>query len=142
MADKIAMGELFRSMRMSAAGMKTQGTRLRVISENIANAESLPQQPGELPYRRRVVMFKNELDRAIGTKTVRVDKIRTDLSEFQRRYDPAHPAADENGYVLTPNVNTLVEMMDMREAQRSYEANLSVIKASKTMLQSAIEILR
>ena len=142
MADKLSMGELFRSMRISAAGMKTQGTRLRVISENVANAESLPQKPGELPYQRKVVMFKNELDRATGVNTVRIDKIRKDQSEFQRRYDPNHPAADANGYVLTPNVNSLVEMMDMREAQRSYEANLNVIKASKAMLQSAIEILR
>lgn len=142
MPEKIAMSELFRSMRMSAAGMKTQGTRLRVIAENIANAESLPQTPNELPYQRKVVMFKNELDRAIGSNIVQVDKITKDLSEFKRRYDPAHPAADANGYVLTPNVNSLVEIMDMREAQRSYEANLNVIKSSKAMLQSALEILR
>ena len=142
MADKISMGELFRSMRISAAGMKSQGTRLRVISENVANAESLPQVPGGLPYQRKVILFKNELDRAIGANTVRVDKVRKDLSEFQRRYDPNHPGADAEGYVLAPNVNSLIEMADMREAQRSYEANLSAIKASKLMLQSTIDILR
>ncbi len=134
--------DLFKAMSISAAGMKAQGTRLRVISQNVANADSLPQDPSQLPYRRKVVTFKNELDRSTGIDTVRVDKITTDKSDFQKKFDPSHPAADENGYVLTPNVNTLVEMMDMREAQRSYEANLSVIKASKSMLQRTIDILR
>ena len=133
---------LFRSMRISAAGMKAQGTRLRVIAENIANVDSLGQSPGESPYRRKTVTFRNELDRSIGLDTVRVDKIGADRSEFEKRYDPNHPAADPDGYVLVPNVNTLVEMMDMREAQRSYEANLSVIKASKKMLSQTIEVLR
>ena len=136
------MDELLRTLRISASGMKAQGTRLRVVSENIANADSLPTQPGELPYRRKVVTFKNELDKSIGVKTVGVDRVQSDRSDFQRRYDPAHPAADENGYVLAPNVSSLVEMMDMREAQRSYEANLNVIKSSKNMLQQTIGILR
>ena len=136
------MDELLKTLRISASGMKAQGTRLRVVSENIANADSLPTQPGELPYRRKVVTFKNELDKSIGVKTVGVDRVQPDRSDFQRRYDPAHPAADENGYVLAPNVSSLVEMMDMREAQRSYEANLNVIKSSKTMLQQTIGILR
>lgn len=136
------MDELLRTLRISASGMKAQGTRLRVVSENIANADSLPTQPGELPYRRKVVTFKNELDKSIGVKTVGVDRVQNDRSDFQRRYDPAHPAADENGYVLAPNVSSLVEMMDMREAQRSYEANLNVIKSSKNMLQQTIGILR
>ena len=134
--------DLFKAMSISAAGMKAQGTRLRVISENVANADSLPQDPNQLPYQRKVVTFKNELDRSTGVDTVRVDKITTDKSNFEKQFDPNHPAADENGYVLTPNVNTLVEMMDMREAQRSYEANLSVIKASRGMLQSTIDVLR
>ena len=134
--------DLFKAMSISAAGMKAQGTRLRVISENVANADSLPQDPNQLPYQRKVITFKNELDRSTGVDTVRVDKITTDKSNFEKQFDPNHPAADENGYVLTPNVNTLVEMMDMREAQRSYEANLSVIKASRGMLQSTIDVLR
>jgi flagellar basal-body rod protein FlgC len=134
--------DLFKAMSISAAGMKAQGTRLRVISENVANADSLPQDPNQLPYQRKVVTFKNELDRRAGVDTVRIDKITTDKSEFNKQFDPNHPAADENGYVLTPNVNTLIEMMDMREAQRSYEANLSVIKASRSMLQSTIDVLR
>ena len=134
--------DLFKAMSISAAGMKAQGTRLRVISENVANADSLPQDPSQLPYQRKVVTFKNELDRSTGVDTVRVDKITTDKSNFEKQFDPNHPAADENGYVLTPNVNTLIEMTDMREAQRSYEANLSVIKASRSMLQSTIDVLR
>lgn len=138
----MAMDDLLRTLRISASGMKAQGTRLRVISENVANANSLPTQPGGLPYRRKVVTFQNQLDQATGVNMVRVDRIKTDLSDFQQRYDPSHPAADANGYVLAPNVSTLVEMSDMREAQRSYEANLNVIKASKSMLQETIGLMR
>jgi flagellar basal-body rod protein FlgC len=136
------MDDLIKTFRISASGMKTQGTRLRVISENLANADSLPRGPGQQPYRRKVVTFKNELDRRTGLNTVRVDKIDSDKGEFEKRFDPNHPAADPDGYVLVPNVNSLIEMNDMREAQRSYEANLSVIKSSRTMLMSTIEILR
>ena len=136
------MDDLLKTLRISASGMKAQGTRLRVVSENVANADSLPTQPGQNPYRRKVVTFKNELDRAIGVDTVRIDKVKTDLSEFKKKFDPSHPAAGPDGYVLAPNVNSLVEMMDMREAQRSYEANLNVIKSSKSMLQQTINLLR
>ncbi|MEQ8193190.1 MAG: flagellar basal body rod protein FlgC [Rhodospirillales bacterium] len=136
------MSDLLKTMAISAAGMKVQGARLRVISENIANADSLPQSPNGTPYRRKVVIFKNELDKRIGLDTVRVDKIRPDMSAFGKKYDPTHPAADADGYVQTPNVKSLVEMMDMREAQRSYEANVTAIRASKGMLEAAIEILR
>lgn len=136
------MDDLLKTLRISAAGLKAQGTRLRVISENVANADSLPQSPGDKPYRRKVVTFKNELDRSSGINTVRVDKVHADKSDFKKRYDPNHPAADAEGYVLKPNVNTMIEMMDMREAQRSYEANLNVIRASKSMLNEAINILR
>ncbi|MCH7550881.1 MAG: flagellar basal body rod protein FlgC [Proteobacteria bacterium] len=136
------MDDLIKTMRISAAGMRVQGQRLRVISQNIANANSLPQDPGDKPYRRQVITFRNELDRSIGLETVRVGKVQPDRSEFGKRYEPSHPAADADGYVLTPNVNTLIEMTDMREAQRSYEANLSVIKASKAMLNLTIDLLR
>ena len=121
------MDDLLKTFAISGAGMRVQGERLRVISQNIANADSLPQDPNGKPYRRQTVTFRNELDRAIGLDTVRVNKVRPDMSEFGKRYEPSHPAADADGYVLTPNVNRLVEMTDMREAQRSYEANLSVI---------------
>jgi len=136
------MDELLRTLRISSAGMKAQGTRLRVISENIANVDSLPTQPGALPYRRKVVTFRNELDRTIGVNTVHVNRIRTDTSAFSKRLDPSHPAAGPDGYVLAPNINTLIEMTDMREAQRSYEANLNVIKSSKSMLQQTIGLMR
>jgi flagellar basal-body rod protein FlgC len=136
------MDDLLKTFKISAAGMKAQGTRLRVISENIANDDSLPRKPGELPYQRKLVTFKNELDRRIGLNTVRVDKIRPDKSEFEKRFDPRHPAADADGYVLVPNVNSLIEMSDMREAQRTYEANLNVIKTSRTMLNQTIDILK
>ena len=136
------MDDIIKTMRISGAGMKTQGARLQVIAQNVANANSLPQAEGGQPYRRQVMTFKNAFNEALGMNTVRVDKVRPDRSEFGKRFAPNHPAADEDGYVLTPNVNMLIEMTDMREAQRSYEANLSVIKSSKAMLNSTIDVLR
>lgn len=137
----MAEDTLMKTLSISAAGMQAQGTRLRVIAENIANANSMATESGGQPYRRQIVTFRNELDRAIGLDTVQVHEVRPDLSNFGQRFDPNHPAADENGYVLTPNVNTLIEMMDMREAQRSYEANLNVIRNAKSMLMSTIDLL-
>lgn len=134
--------DLYKSMQISASGMKAQGSRLRVISENIANADSTGQTPGAEPYRRKVISFGEEMNRELGVPLVEIDKIGTDPSEFSRRYDPGHPAADEEGYVLLPNVNTLIEVTDMREAQRSYEANLKVLQTSRTMLEQALGILR
>jgi flagellar basal-body rod protein FlgC len=136
------MDDMIKTMRISTAGMQVQGARLRVISENIANADSLPQNANGKPYRRKLITFQNSLNRAMGLNMVKVHSIKADQSEFGKKFDPNHPAADEDGYVLTPNVNSLVEMSDMREAQRSYEANLQLIKASKAMLNGAIEILR
>jgi flagellar basal-body rod protein FlgC len=136
------MDELSKSTQIAISGMKVQSQRLRVISENLANADSLAQTPEGLPYRRKVMTFKNELDRANGVNQVKVDKVRGDSSEFQRRYDPKHPAADRDGYVLAPNVNPLIEMMDMREAQRSYEANMNVINTSRSLLSRTIDMLR
>jgi flagellar basal-body rod protein FlgC len=134
--------DLVKALNISASGLKAQGTRLRVIAENIANADSTAQRPGAEPYRRRVVTFGNVLDRELGAKTVRVHGIVPDRSDFRRRFEPGHPAADDKGYVLTPNVNSLLEVADMREAQRSYEANLKVIQSSRAMLQQTIDILR
>ncbi|WP_096704005.1 flagellar basal body rod protein FlgC [Magnetospirillum sp. 15-1] len=136
------MDELSKSTTIAISGMKVQSQRLRVISENLANSDSLAQTPEGLPYRRKVMTFKNELDRANGTTLVKVDKVRGDTAEFQRRYDPKHPAADRDGYVLAPNVNPLIEMMDMREAQRSYEANMNVINTSRSLLSRTIDMLR
>ena len=134
--------DLVDALHISAAGMKAQGFRLRIISENLANADSVARTPESDPYRRKVVTFRNHLDRELGIETVGVDRIRYDQSEFQKRFDPNHPGADADGYVELPNVNSLMEMSDMREAQRSYEANLKVIESSRTMLQKTIDILR
>lgn len=133
--------DLSKIMKLSAAGLKVQNERMRVIAENVANANTLPEKPGEQPYRRKVVTFKNELDRETGARTVAVDRVREDRSDFGRRYDPGHPAADKEGYVRTPNVKSMVEMMDMRRAQRSYEANLSVIRTSRTIVQDLLGVL-
>lgn len=134
--------DLMQAMTMAAKGMKAQGTRMRVISENLANAETTPNQPGQDPYQRQIVSFKNVLNRAEGIREVEVDKIRRDQSDFILKYDPSHPAADARGYIRTPNVNTLIETMDMREAQRSYEANLGVIEMARAMMMRTIDLLR
>ena len=134
--------DLFTAMELAAKGMKAQGVRMRVISENLANAETTGKAPGQRPYQRQVVTFKNELNRAQGTREVEVDKIMPDNSDFILKYDPNHPAADKKGYVKMPNVNPLIEMMDMREAQRSYEANLGVIDMARSMLMRTIDLLR
>ncbi len=130
------------ALRISAAGMNVQGTRLRVVAENLANRDSTGQSPGADPYRRRTVTFANRLDREIGANTVRVSRVGTAQGEFPLRFDPSHPAANAQGYVRTPNVDSLVETMDMREAQRSYSANLGVLEASRAMLTRTIEALR
>jgi flagellar basal-body rod protein FlgC len=134
--------ELFDTMFISASGMRVQGERLRVIAENIANVDSVGETPGADPYRRKVITFRNQLDREMGVDMVKVSKVGTDPSDFRKKYDPGNPAADQDGYVSLPNVNALVEMTDMREAQRSYEANLKVIEASCNMLTRTIDVLR
>ncbi len=134
--------DITKAMEISAAGMKAQGSRIKVIAENLANAESTAEAPGDLPYRRKVVTFKNELDRQAGVNKVRIAAVGVDRSDFTRKYDPSSPVADQDGYVLMPNVNNLVETMDLQEAQRSYDANLSVIDAAKTMLSRTVDLLR
>jgi flagellar basal-body rod protein FlgC len=134
--------DLSKTLKISAAGMQAQNARMRTIAENLANADSLAETPGADPYRRKMLTFKNILDRSEGVQLVRPDKVIRDNSEFQKRYDPSHPGADADGYVQAPNVNSLIEVMDMRQAQRSYEANLSVIEVAKTMLLRTIDMLR
>ena len=134
--------DLDRALRISAAGMSAQSTRLRVVAENLANRDSTGESPGADPYRRRTVSFGNRMDRAMGVETVNVSRIAGAQGEFPQRYGPGHPAADARGYVKTPNVDSLVEVMDMREAQRSYSANLSVLETTRAMLTRAIEALR
>ena len=134
--------ELEKALRISAAGMAAQSTRLRVVAENLANRDSTGESPGADPYRRRTVTFANRLDRASGTRAVGVSRVGEAPGEFPRRYEPSHPAADATGYVRTPNVDSLVEVMDMREAQRTYGANLSVLETTRGMLVRTIEALR
>lgn len=130
------------TMGLSAKGMTAQSTRLRVIAENIANSASTGSSPGADPYRRKTVVFANVLDGALGTNAVRVKQIAPDNSAFPTRYDPANPAADANGYIKTPNVNSFVEIMDMKEAQRSYTANLNVMETTRGMMSRTIDLLR
>lgn len=136
------MVDLVNSLHIAASGMKAQGDRLRVVSQNIANADSLPTKPGEMPYRRKTISFKEQLDKETGVDKVKVYKYGYDDTDFKKKYDPGHPAADAEGYVLTPNVNTIMEMVDMKEAQRGYEANLNVIEVSKSMIQRTVDMLR
>lgn len=134
--------DLNKAMAISASGLKAQSVRMRVISENLANQDSVSPAPGVDPYRRKVASFRTEMDRETGAEHVVVDKVVQDKSNFGRRYMPGHPAADANGYVNVPNVNGIVESTDMREAQRTYEANLSAIESAKSMLMRTVDLLR
>jgi len=136
------MDELKQVARIAVSGMKVQAERLRVISQNLANADSVGRSPGETPYRRKLITFEDALDREVGARTVQVHAVREDMSAFPKRLDPSHPAADADGYVMMPNVDPLVEMMDMREAQRSYEANMSAISVAREMSKRTLDMLR
>jgi flagellar basal-body rod protein FlgC len=130
------------SLRIAATGLHAQTARMRVIAENLANSDSAGKAPGEEPYRRRVPTFQASFDAAMGGQVVEVGKLAYDMSDFSSRYEPGHPAADERGYVQYPNVNPLIESMDMREAQRTYEANLNVVSVTRQMLGRTLDILR
>ena len=134
--------DLDKALGIAASAMDAQTTRLRVIAENLANQDTTGSSPGADPYRRKTVTFENRLDKQLGTDTVRVKQVGRDSSEFQQRYDPSNPAANADGYVKLPNVNSLVEVMDMREAERSYSANLAVMQASRSMLTRTIDLLK
>ena len=134
--------DLTKSLTIAASGMDAQTMRLRVIAENLANQDTTGSSPGADPYRRKTITFENQLDRVTGTETVMVKKIGQDKTELPLRYDPSNPAANAQGYVKLPNVNSFTEMMDMREAQRSYNANLAVMQASRGMLNRTIELLK
>lgn len=135
-------GNLSLSADIAASGMKAQSERLKVISQNMANADSVSAEPGGDPYRRQVVTFQNYIDKQTGAQKVKVDKIINDMSPFEKKYDPHHPGADANGYVSLPNVNPLVEVMDMKEAQRVYDANLNMLKTAREMNSSVLDILK
>lgn len=134
--------DLLRSMSVAASGLTAQSSRMRIVAENIANADSISSAPGQDPYRRKIPSFKAEFDRELQVQTVAMGRVRESQSEFPTRFEPSHPSADEEGYVLYPNVNSIIEMADMREAQRSYQANLNVITTARRMLGQTLEILR
>ncbi|WP_339913354.1 flagellar basal body rod protein FlgC [uncultured Brevundimonas sp.] len=128
------------AMAVAASALKAQQSRMRVIAENIANAESTATVAGGQPYRRQIPVFEaRNVDGATG---VTLAQVRPDMSDFRSEYDPSHPAANAEGYVLRPNVNSLVEAMDMREAQRAYEANLNVIETARAMDSRILELLK
>jgi flagellar basal-body rod protein FlgC len=134
--------DFVRSMGIATSGLRAQAGRMRVISENIANADSTAPTSGGEPYRRKVPSFSSALDRTLDAKVVTLGKIRSDQSAFHVKFEPGNPAADASGNVRYPNVNPLVEMTDMREAQRSYEANLNIISATRRMIQRTLDILK
>ena len=134
--------DLNRALDVSASGMDAQTARLRVIAENIANQDTTGSSPGADAYRRKTITFENMVDRAAGVETVRVKNIDLDNSELPLRYDPSNPAANAQGYVKLPNVNTFIEVMDMREAEHSYGANLAVMQATRSMLNRTIDLLK
>ncbi|MCR6501038.1 flagellar basal body rod protein FlgC [Shinella sp. CPCC 101442] len=136
------MDPLVASLKVAASGLEAQSTRIRIVSENLANARSTGDAPGADPFRRKTVTFASELDRATGASLVQVERLGEDEGQFSTEYDPGNPAADEQGMVKMPNVNMLVEMADMREANRSYEANLQSIKQSRDLISATIDLLR
>lgn len=136
------MDALSTALKVAASGLGAQSERLRIVSENLANAQSTGETPGSDPYQRKTITFAAELDRASGGSFVDVTSISRDLTDYPMEFQPGHEAADENGYVKMPNVNVLIEMADMREANRSYEANLQVIKQARDLISLTIDLMR
>jgi flagellar basal-body rod protein FlgC len=134
--------DFLKAIGIAASGLRAQSGRMRVISENIANADSEPARAGAEPYRRKVPSFANHLDRDLDASVVQLGRVRRDQAPFRTKHDPGNPAADANGDVRLPNVNVLVETVDMREAQRSYEANLNMVTAARRMISRTIDILK
>lgn len=134
--------DLTNSVQVSASGLRAQSLRMRIIAENLANADSTATVAGGDPYRRRVATFQPEIDRKDGSVGVKVQSIDTDKTAFKKSYQPGSAAADAQGYVATPNVNSLVEAADMKAAQRSYEANVSAIEAAKSLTMRTIDLLK
>ena len=135
------MDDLSTALAISASGMRAQSGRIRIVAENLANANSTAPAPGLDPYRRQVPVFSSYLDKASGADMVKLTRVELDPTAFSLKFDPAHPAADAEGYVMLPNVNPLIEMMDLREAQRSYEANLGALDQVRSMAAATLRIL-
>jgi len=130
------------AVTIASAGLRAQSARVQIAAQNLANADSLATTPGGEPYRRRTVSFREALDREAGLRLVEIERWGVDRSAFEKRYDPAHPAADKEGYVMLPNVEPLVELMDMREAQRTYEANLKAMSLTRTLVSQTLDLLK
>ena len=141
MADRQVIADFARAMGIATSGLRAQAGRMRVISENIANADSTAATAGGEPYRRKVPTFSSELDRTLDAQVVSMGKIKPDKTAFRVKHEPGNPAADASGNVKYPNVNPLIEMTDMRDAQRSYEANLNLISATRRMLALTLNII-
>lgn len=134
--------EFDQSLKIAASGLKAQSGRMRVIAENIANADSTARNADGDPYRRKVPTFTSKFHKELGARTVELGKVERDRTDFKTRFEPGHPAADANGYVKYPNVEPLIESVDMREAQRSYEANLNIVTATRRMILKTLDILK
>lgn len=134
--------DLMSAMSAAASGLRAQTVRIRISAENLANADTTASTPGGDPYRRKAPVFRAYFDREMGAETVRVTGAREDSAPFREKYDPTHPAADGRGYVKMSNVSALIEMADLREAQRAYEANLNVVEASRSMLLGIVQLLK
>ena len=134
--------DLLKSIAVATSGLRSQSGRMRVIAENMANADSGPERAGADPYRRKIPTFQRRFDRELEAQVVDMGRVQRDQSAFRVKYEPGNPTADATGNVKMPNVNSLIETMDMREAQRSYEANLNLISSTRRMIQRTIEILR
>jgi flagellar basal-body rod protein FlgC len=133
---------LMASIKVAGTGLQAQSHRVRIVSENIGNKDSTGRTPGANPYTRKTILFASEFDRELGATAVRIDRIGIDREPFSIEHDPGHPAADANGYVKRPNVNMLVELADIREANRSYEANLQIVKQARAMIGMTIDLMR
>ncbi|MFJ5487743.1 flagellar basal body rod protein FlgC [Hansschlegelia beijingensis] len=134
--------DLARAIGVAAAGLKAQAGRMRIIAENLANADSAAKAPGEDPYRRKVPTLKSSFDDELSAQVVRLGRVERDRSDFRVKHEPGNPLADANGDVRLPNVDSLIEQMDMREAQRSYQANLNMVGAARKMIVRTLDILR
>ena len=136
------MSDFLSSLKIAATGLHAQNARMQIIAENLANVDSAGKTPTDNPYRRRIPTFKAVMDADAGGQIVKIGKTALDMSDFNMRYEPGHPAANSAGYVKYPNIDPLVEAMDMRQAQRTYEANLNVVTTTRQMLSRTLDILK
>jgi len=136
------MAGIVDAFLIASSGLEAQGNRLRVVAQNIANVDATGTTPGAAPYQRKTITFKNVLDKELGVEKVKVANYGLDKTPFKKKFEPSHPAADAQGYVLYPNVESAVEMVDMKEAQRGYEANVNVIDVSRSMIAQTLSLLK